>query len=460
MKLTNSLSVFLLWIVCTPLWSQVNPFGNPLIPDMIADASIQEINGIFYCYATTDGYNDGLKTSGPPVVWTSKDFVHWNFSGTYFPSAFGQLYWAPSKAVPANGKFYIYPTINAHIYVAESDRPEGPFRVSKGKDEFFKPFTPSRLLKDSIPSGIDAEIFIDDDGQAYIFWNRRHVAKLTSDMTAITSDIKVIDSPHEVYSEGSIFFKRKGIYYYLYTLGGDEHYQYAYLMSKVSPMGPYEVPQNDIIATTDYEKGIFGPGHGSVFKPENSEQYYFVYLEFGRRSTNRQTYVNRLEFNEDGTIRPVHLNMNGVGALRTVHRNKRLPIAKIEASSSAAPQTILPMKDQRLHRIEYFVPKFVADGQNGSRWMTASTDSDRWIIADLGKPARIGCSEIYFVRPTESHLYTLEGSNDKQNWHTCGGCFDGSLKAPMTDTINRAYRYLRIRIHKGVPGIWEWSLYE
>lgn len=28
---------------------QVNPFGNPLVPDMIADASIQEIDGVFYC---------------------------------------------------------------------------------------------------------------------------------------------------------------------------------------------------------------------------------------------------------------------------------------------------------------------------------------------------------------------------------------------------------------------------
>ncbi len=42
-----------------------NPFGHALIPDMIADASIQEINGTFYCYATTDGYDQGLKTSGP-----------------------------------------------------------------------------------------------------------------------------------------------------------------------------------------------------------------------------------------------------------------------------------------------------------------------------------------------------------------------------------------------------------
>ena len=460
MKLIYVFSALLFWLNCTHLWSQVNPFGNPLIPDMNADASIQEINGIFYCYATTDGYDKGLETSGPPVVWTSRDFVHWSFNGTYFPSAFSQVYWAPSKVVPANGKFYIYPTVNGHIYVAESYRPEGPFRLSVGKDEFVKPYTPSRLLKDSISSGIDAEVFVDDDGQAYIFWNRRHVAKLTSDMTALGSDIKVIESPHDVYSEGPIFFKRKGIYYYLYTLGGDERYQYAYLMSRVSPMGPYEVPQNDIIATTDYDKGIFGPGHGSVFKQTGSDQYYFVYLEFGRRSTNRQTYVNRLEFNKDGTIRPINLDMNGVGALKTVRQDRRIPITNVEASSSAAPLTILPMKDQQLHRKEYFAPQFATDGQNGSRWMAAPDDSDKWIVVDLGKSTKIGHSEIYFVRPTEPHLYTLEGSNDKQSWATCGGCFDGRLKAPLTDRINNTYRYLRIRIHKGVPGVWEWYIYE
>ena len=42
----------------------VNPFGNALVPDMIADASIQEIDGMFYCYATTDGYEEGWKRPG------------------------------------------------------------------------------------------------------------------------------------------------------------------------------------------------------------------------------------------------------------------------------------------------------------------------------------------------------------------------------------------------------------
>ena len=63
----------LLWVICvtlfTPTITFAQPTGNPIIPDLIADPSIVEIDGIFYCYATTDGYGHGLAKSGPPVVW-------------------------------------------------------------------------------------------------------------------------------------------------------------------------------------------------------------------------------------------------------------------------------------------------------------------------------------------------------------------------------------------------------
>ena len=67
--------------------SSQNPFGHALVPDMIADASIELVGDTFYCYATTDGYGRGLDTSGPPVVWKSTDFMHWSFEGVCFPSA-------------------------------------------------------------------------------------------------------------------------------------------------------------------------------------------------------------------------------------------------------------------------------------------------------------------------------------------------------------------------------------
>lgn len=441
------------------LYAQNNPFGNPLIPDMIADASIQEIDGTFYCYATTDGYGRGLETSGPPVVWKSKDFVHWSFEGTYFPSAATEKFWAPSKVVQANGKYYIYPTINGYMYPAVAEHPEGPFKLARGKDKFYLPYTPSTLLQGKNPEGIDAEIFIDDDQQAYVFWNKKHVAKLADDMLTVDSAVQVIETPQKVYSEGPIFFKRKGVYYYLYTIGGDEKYQYAYGMSRVSPMGPFEFPEQNIISTTDYEKGIFGPGHGCVFKLEGTEDYYFAYLEFGRRSTNRQTYVNKLEFNEDGTIRSVELTMDGVGALRKVKQEEKLSIDTVYASSVACPLKIEPMKDKLCQRTEYFIPSFVSDGANGSRWMADSQDKERWLVADLGRVRRIRKSEVYFVRPTAGHIYTLEGSIDGEKWQKCGGSIDLTPRSPQIDSIYEKYRYLRIKIQEGVSGIWEWNIY-
>lgn len=458
----NLLICFLLLISSGLNAQPKNPFGNPLIPDMIADASIQEIDGIFYCYATTDGYDRHLDTSGPPVVWKSKDFVNWSFSGYYFPSAVGQLYWAPSKAVAANGKYYIYPTINGFMYPAIANSPDGPFRLAKGDDTFSHPYTSATLLKSKdpkAPNGIDAEIFIDDDQQSYVYWQLRHAARLNADMVTVDTAYINIPTPRSGYSEGPIFFKRKGIYYYLYTLGGDEKYQYAYVMSRKSPLGPFEFPKNDIIATTNHERGVFGPGHGCVFNLPGTDQYYFAYLEFGRRSTNRQTYVNKLEFNDDGTIRPVDLTLDGVGALRKIHQDKKIAVVNSLVSSICPDLGIKYMKDTLFRRTEGFVSHFAFDGANGSRWMAESTDKDNWIVADLGKIQKINRSEVYFVRPTAGQAYTLEYSEDGKTWTSCGGYPDLKIQSPHTDNLNIKARYLRVKILEGVKGIWEWNVY-
>ena len=451
--------LLLLTIFCIPTFSIAqtkNPFGNALIPDMIADASIQLIGDTYYCYATTDGYGRGLETSGPPVVWKSKDFVHWSFNGTYFPSAETQKYWAPSKAINANGKWYIYPTVNGIMHVGVSNSPDGPFRLAKGHDVFDKPYSAeATLLKGEERDGIDAEIFIDDDRQAYAFWGRRHVAKLDQDMITI-HDAKILETRRKEYSEGPIFFKRKGIYYYLYTIGGDENYEYYYMMSRTSPLGPYETPANDLVTTTNVATGVFGPGHGCVFN--DGDNYYMAYLEFSRNSTNRQTYVNHLEFNPDGTIKPVDLHLNGVGELRHINRNQELHPVSMEASSSQAPHPIRYFNDQRCARTENFSPEFAVDGSNGSRWMAEEKDSAGWLIADLGKSVKISRSELYFVRPTAGHAYLLEGSNDKINWVRCGGHDDLRKMAPHTDAIDKSFRYLRVTIKQGIKGIWEWNI--
>lgn len=433
-----------------------NPFGHALVPDMIADASIEKIGDTFYCYATTDGYGRGLDTSGPPVVWKSEDFLHWNFDGTYFPSAEHEKYWAPSKAVQHGGKWYIYPTVNHYMHVGVADSPDGPFRLVRGEDCFQKPFSPaSTLIQGDDRGGIDAEVFVDDDGQAYAFWGMRHVAKLSDDMMTL-GEIQTLQTRRTEYSEGPIFFKRKGIYYYLYTIGGDERYEYYYMMSRTSPLGPYETPANDLVSTTDVGKGVFGPGHGCVFN--DGENYYFAFLEFGRRSTNRQTYVNRLEFNDDGTIRQVKVTLDGVGALHRQTEHPEIKPVSIKASSTCDSLKIRHNQDERCQRTEYFDAAFAIDGANGSRWMAQDADSSCWLMADLGRPTLVHESELYFVRPTAGHTYILEGSIDGVEWERCGGHSDVQKRSPHRDLIQKEYRFLRVSITDGVKGVWEWRI--
>lgn len=436
----------------------VNPFGNALVPDMIADASIELIADTFYCYATTDGYGRGLETSGPPVVWKSADLLHWHFEGTYFPAAMAEKYWAPSKAVERNGKWYIYPTVNGYMHVAVADSPNGPFRLARGEDRFEKPYSKeSTLLQEGERGGIDAEIFIDDDGQAYVFWGQRHVARLGADMTTLT-DIHTLQTRRTEYSEGPIFFKRNGIYYYLYTIGGDERYEYYYMMSRTSPFGPYETPAQDCVSTTCVERGVFGPGHGCVFN--DGKDYYFAFLEFSRNSTNRQTYVNRLLFNPDGTIQPVQVTLDGVGALRKAKAHKCIQPVEVTASSTNEPHKIRFFKDERCQRTEHFVPRFAVDGMNGSRWMAQGEDSQPTLTLDLGRRRRVRHSEICFVRPTAGHAYRLEISDDGTHWQAYGGHTDMQMRSPHTDLINRKCRYMRLTILEGVAGVWEWRVYK
>ncbi|HEU5395541.1 MAG TPA: family 43 glycosylhydrolase, partial [Verrucomicrobiae bacterium] len=154
-------------------------FGQALVPDMVADPSVVDRHGTFYLYATTDGWGRGLASSGTPVVWTSKDFLNWSFSGSSFPGDFDLKYWAPSSIVYRNGRYYSFPTLDGKITAVVADKPTGPFLAPDGT-----PVTRATLRPFPIEqkSSIDAEVFIDDDGQAYMVWSRRREARLKPDL--------------------------------------------------------------------------------------------------------------------------------------------------------------------------------------------------------------------------------------------------------------------------------------
>jgi len=165
-------------------------------------------------------------------------------------------------------------------------------------------------------------------------------------------------------------------------------------MCKKSPLGPFEYPKDNIVTTTNHARKIFGPGHGCIFNVPGTDNYYFAYLEYGRGITNRMTYVNKLEFNEDGTLRPVDLTMDGIGTLHAIAHDKKLKVVNAEVSSKAPDLVIRPSKDTALHRTESFATEYAFDGLNGSRWMADKADTACWIIADLGKTQKIKRSEL------------------------------------------------------------------
>jgi len=451
-------------VACTPLSgfaaAQSSGFGHPLVPDLIADPSITEIDGTFYLNATTDGAGGGLSTSGLPVTWESKDFLNWSFNGSIFPGDFNTKYWAPSGLIYRDKHYYLFPTLDGKITAVVADTPDGPFHALDGKDiasgTGWRPF-PIRIGKP-----IDADVFVDDDNTPYMVWAQRGFGKLKSDLSGFEGGQTLIQTKRDGYSEGPMLFKRNGIYYYLYTLEGAENYKYAYMMSRTSPLGPWEAPEQDIIARTDYKTGVFGPGHGCVFNPKGSEQWYFVYLEYGRGGTNRQVSANKMYFNPDGTIQPVQLNKEGVGAIRPALSSDKpnLALHKSAIASSIRPDYRVPHRaDPQLDRVENYAPNNALDGSNGTRWLAADGNTEAWYRLDLGEIRNIQRTELYFVKPTGGQAYRLEFSLDGKSWHPYGGHENVIVQSPHTDVKSARARYLKLTILQGVPGLWEFKVF-
>ena len=119
--------------------------------------------------------------------------------------------WA-EQVVERNGKFYMYCPIHGNgIGVLVSDSPYGPF-----KDPLGKPLVWQKEHWDDI----DPTVFIDEDGQAYMYWGNPncYYVKLNEDMISYSGDIVKLKETPEHYQEGPWFYKRNGHYYFGFLL--------------------------------------------------------------------------------------------------------------------------------------------------------------------------------------------------------------------------------------------------
>ncbi|MGW0839821.1 family 43 glycosylhydrolase [Streptomyces sp. NPDC002787] len=294
------------------------PTRSPVLPGLYADPDVKYMNGRYWIYPTTDGFPGWSGTRFK--AFSSKDLVHWKDHGLILDLG-PDVTWADKNAwAPAiaerDGRYYFYFCAEGNIGVAVADSPAGPFKDALGKP----------LVAKGQFSGqaIDPSVFVDDDGQAYLYWGNMHgyVVPLNDDMVSFDA-AEVKDITPDNFREGAFVIKRKGTYYFMWSEDDtrSENYHVAYATGP-SPLGPWT--KRDTILSKRPEYGIKATGHHSVVNVPGTDDWYIVYHRFalngpgksGGDGTHRETTIDRMEFAADGTIEPVVPTLESIRPVR------------------------------------------------------------------------------------------------------------------------------------------------
>ncbi|WP_301748679.1 family 43 glycosylhydrolase, partial [uncultured Duncaniella sp.] len=146
-----------------------------------ADPSPMLHNDTIFLYTSHDESDaEGFKMYDW-LLYTTTDMVNWQDRGAV--ASLDNFKWHDGKngawaqqVVERNGKYYMYCPIHGHgIGVLTADSPYGPFTDPIGK--------PLVWQKEHWYD-IDPTVFIDDDGQAYMYWGNPNLycVKLNEDM--------------------------------------------------------------------------------------------------------------------------------------------------------------------------------------------------------------------------------------------------------------------------------------
>lgn len=295
---------------------------NPIITDQFtADPSAHVFNGKLYVYPSHDIL--AVEGEGRPGwfcmedyhVFSSENLTKWIDHGIIvsqnkvaWVDSNSYSMWAPD-CIERNGKFYFYFPSNAkpkddkrrpsfRIGVAIADKPEGPF-------------TPQENPIDGI-LGIDPCVFIDNDGQAYIYWSMGniYVAKLKDNMLELDSEPLIIENlPDKGLKEGPFVFKRDSLYYLTFPHVENKTERLEYAIG-YSPMGPFKLTG----VIMDESPMNCWTNHQSIVQFEN--QWYLFYHQNAYSPNfdkNRSICIDSLFFNQDGSIQKVVPTHRGVG---------------------------------------------------------------------------------------------------------------------------------------------------
>lgn len=293
---------------------------NPVLEGYYADPDIiySEKNKKYYMYPTSDGFDSWSGTYFK--TFSSENLKDWKDEGVILDlkkdvSWADRNAWAPAiieKKVKGKYKYYYYFTAAQKIGVAVADDPAGPF-VDSGKPLIdFRP--------EGIKGGqeIDPDVFTDPKtGKSYLYWGNSYLAvvELNEDMVSIKKNTLKTLNIDASFREGVYLIFRNGTYYFLWSEDDtrSENYRVRYATS-TSPTGPLNIPENNLILQKDPSLGIYGTGHNSVIQVPGKDEWYIVYHRFSKPNGikmgraagfHREIAIDKMEFNADGSIKPV-----------------------------------------------------------------------------------------------------------------------------------------------------------
>ena len=288
---------------------------NPLLPDncFLPDAEARVMpDGRLYIYGSWDIPKNDDYCTRIMHCFSTDDMENWTDHGIIFRNdeIFYGIPWnkntelyAPD-AIEKNGKYYLY--VCGHRKeegVAIADSPIGPFSVAE-------------RIEIADGDGIDPSVFVDNDGQAYLFWGQFSLrgAKLADDMKTILPDsLKngILTEWEHGFHEGASIRRRGDKYYMVYT---DISRGRATCMSyaiAVSPLGPYK--RGGVIIDNIYCDPETWNNHGSI--AEFKGQWYVFYHRSSQgRKSCRRVCAEPISFDENGFIREVEQTSQGASA--------------------------------------------------------------------------------------------------------------------------------------------------
>jgi hypothetical protein len=301
---------------------------NPVVQTVFtADPAPMVYNDTLYLYTSHDEDNSTWFVMHDWRCFSTTDMVNWTDHGS--PLSFREFEWSRGDAwagqcIERKGKFYYYIPTNKKdggmaVGVGVSDSPIGPFKDALGHP-----------LVETDTGDIDPTVYIDDDGQAYLYWGNPFLwyVKLNEDMISYDKEVGIVQIPlteesfgkregdpkrDTLYEEGPWLYKRNGLYYMVFAASGIPE-NIAYSTSN-SPTGPWTY------------RGVIMPTQGGSFTNHpgvmdyKGKSYFFYHNAAlpGGGGFNRSVCIEEFEYNADGTFPTINMTKEGVNPVGTLN---------------------------------------------------------------------------------------------------------------------------------------------